>query len=74
MTYLYDCHVHTAETSWCGRVPAGEMAQLYKQAGYTGIVIIDHYQGIFQRCPKIGPGPRSSTTWEATASVGRAEN
>lgn len=59
MTYLYDCHVHTAETSWCGRVPAGEMAQLYKQAGYTGIVITDHYfKEYFEAMPE-------DWSWEA---------
>jgi len=43
MAYLYDCHVHTAETSWCGVLRAEEMVRLYKRAGYTGIVITDHY-------------------------------
>ena len=43
MAYLYDCHVHTAEVSWYGMVPAAEMVHLYKIAGYTGIVITDHY-------------------------------
>lgn len=43
MGYLYDCHVHTSEVSPCGKVPAQEMAQLYKEAGYSGIVVTDHY-------------------------------
>ena len=40
--YLYDPHVHTAEVSACGRVPAREMVRLYRDAGYTGIVVTDH--------------------------------
>ena len=37
-----DLHVHTSEVSGCGRVPAAEMARLYHEAGYDGIVITDH--------------------------------
>ena len=37
-----DLHVHTSETSGCGKVPAAEMARLYKEAGYDGITITDH--------------------------------
>lgn len=43
MAYLYDCHVHTSEVSWCGMVSAAEMVQMYVEAGYSGIVITDHY-------------------------------
>lgn len=53
MSFLYDCHVHTAETSWCGVLPAEEMVRLYKDAGYTGIVIADHYfQEYFELLPE----------------------
>lgn len=41
--YKYDIHVHTSETSCCGRIPAAETVALYKAAGYTGICITDHY-------------------------------
>jgi len=37
-----DLHVHTSETSSCGKVPAAEMARLYHEAGYDLIVITDH--------------------------------
>ena len=47
--YLYDGHVHTSEVSPCGKVPAQEMTQRYKEAGYSGIVVTDHYyDGYFQ--------------------------
>ena len=37
-----DLHVHTSETSGCGKVPGAEMARLYHQAGYDLIVTTDH--------------------------------
>lgn len=42
-SYLYDTHVHTSEVSPCGFVPGAEMVRLYKEAGYQGIIITDHY-------------------------------
>lgn len=39
---LFDTHVHTAEVSPCGQVSGGEIARMYKRAGYDGIVITDH--------------------------------
>jgi len=47
--YKYDTHAHTSETSPCGRVPAAELVQQYKAAGYSGVVITDHYFGDFFR-------------------------
>ena len=41
--YKYDIHVHTSETSPCGKVEAIDVVKLYKKAGYTGIIITDHY-------------------------------
>ena len=41
--YFYDTHVHTDESSACGKVPGRQAARLYKAAGYQGIVITDHY-------------------------------
>lgn len=43
MIYKYDTHVHTAETSPCGQVRAKDAVRLYKNAGFSGIVITDHY-------------------------------
>lgn len=42
-TYKFDTHVHTCETSPCGKVAAIEVVRLYKESGYNGIVITDHY-------------------------------
>lgn len=40
--YLFDPHVHTKEVSRCGWLKGREMARLYGEAGYDGIVITDH--------------------------------
>lgn len=38
-----DLHVHTCETSPCGKVKAVEMLHLYKAAGYDAVVVTDHF-------------------------------
>lgn len=43
MQYKYEIHAHTKETSVCGKTPAAELVRLYKEAGFSGIVITDHY-------------------------------
>ncbi len=40
--YVYDPHVHTAETSACGHVPARDMVRHYQRAGFAGLVVTDH--------------------------------
>ena len=41
--YLFDIHVHTGIVSACGRVDPEDVTGLYATAGYTGIVITDHF-------------------------------
>lgn len=41
--YLFDLHVHTKEGSLCGRSTAAEIARGFHNAGYSGIVITDHF-------------------------------
>jgi len=41
--YKLDLHVHTSETSPCGKIAGRELVRLYKEAGYDGIVITDHF-------------------------------
>lgn len=45
--YIYDLHIHTEESSLCGRVPAKEMIKLYHEKGYKGVAITDHYNKNF---------------------------
>lgn len=41
--YKIDTHVHTSEISPCARIDGKILVHLYKNAGYDGIVITDHY-------------------------------
>ncbi|MDO4267170.1 MAG: hypothetical protein Q4C73_01760 [Eubacteriales bacterium] len=41
--YKLDMHIHTSETSSCGQIAGAEVARLYREAGYQGIMITDHY-------------------------------
>lgn len=43
MEYKYEIHAHTKNTSLCGQLDAEELVNKYKEAGYSGIVITDHY-------------------------------
>jgi len=41
--YLFDVHVHTAEVSPCGKLPAAKTIDIYADIGYAGVCITDHY-------------------------------
>lgn len=43
MEYKYEIHCHTKEVSRCGALPVAELIKIYKDAGYSGIVLTDHY-------------------------------
>lgn len=45
--YRYDLHIHTAECDKVAAVGGAEIVRLYKDAGYDGIVITDHYFALF---------------------------
>jgi predicted metal-dependent phosphoesterase TrpH len=48
--YKLEMHLHTGETSRCGRISGSKVAELYKAAGYEGIVVTDHYhRGYFEK-------------------------
>lgn len=44
MSYKYELHCHCKENSPCGWLSAEETAKLYRQAGYDGIVMTDHFR------------------------------
>lgn len=43
MEYKYELHAHTKEVSRCAVIPVKELVEEYKKAGYSGIVLTDHY-------------------------------
>ena len=45
MKYIYEVHLHTDESSRCGKTPAREYIPFYMDRGYDGIVVTDHFSG-----------------------------
>lgn len=43
MEYKYELHCHTSMVSRCGRVAPKEIVRLYREKGYSGIVVTEHY-------------------------------
>ena len=43
MKYLYETHTHTKEASACADCTAEESVRAHKKAGYTGIIITNHF-------------------------------
>ena len=51
-------HLHTAETSRCGRAGGAEIAQACKEAGYDLIAVTDHFMNANIGCER-------ELAWEA---------
>lgn len=48
--YLFDCHTHTSEVSSCSMMSAEATVRAYRDLGYDGIVITDHFkESVFQQ-------------------------
>lgn len=45
MPYLYETHLHTSQSSACGRSTGSEHVRFYKKLGYQGVIITDHFFG-----------------------------
>ena len=43
----YELHCHTSECDLAAHASAAELVRLYHAAGYSGMVITDHYFPIF---------------------------
>jgi len=41
--YLYETHLHTKQGSACGNNTGREMVLAHKEAGYSGIIVTDHF-------------------------------
>lgn len=41
--FVYETHLHTNQGSACGNNTGREMAIAHKEAGYTGIIVTDHF-------------------------------
>jgi len=56
--FLYETHMHTAESSACGHGSAAQHVESYIAKGYTGIIVTDHFINGNSSCPRHLP-------WEA---------
>ena len=45
MPYTYETHLHTCRASLCGKSEGSEHVWYYKELGYTGIFVTDHFFG-----------------------------
>lgn len=45
MSFLYETHMHTCQASACGVSTGREHVHYYKDIGYTGIIVTDHFFG-----------------------------
>jgi len=52
MKYKYETHMHTAEVSACAVKFAAQQVAAYKDRGYAGIIITDHFVNGYTTCPK----------------------
>ena len=43
----FEMHVHTLENDKCAHVCAADIVKLYHDAGYSGMVVTDHYFSLF---------------------------
>ncbi|MDO5154828.1 MAG: PHP domain-containing protein [Eubacteriales bacterium] len=43
MTYLYETHLHTSEASTCAKSSGSDYITYYKNLGYDGIFVTDHF-------------------------------
>ena len=41
--YVYETHLHTSESSACAANTGDEMARACYEAGYTGIIVTNHF-------------------------------
>lgn len=53
--YRYETHLHTCQGSACGRSTGAEHVRFYKERGYQGIFITDHFFGGNTAAPRSGP-------------------
>lgn len=45
--YKTETHLHTSESSRCGRLTAKEMVELYHEQGYSTLFITDHFKNAY---------------------------
>ncbi len=54
MSYRLDAHIHTKESSACATASAAQQVRKYKELGYQGIIITDHFFNANTTVPRKG--------------------
>lgn len=52
MTYKTELHLHSAEGSACGKATAEEIVKVYLEAGYTTLVLTNHFSPFTYKCSR----------------------
>jgi predicted metal-dependent phosphoesterase TrpH len=52
MRYLYETHMHTSKVSACASSTPAEQARAYKDRGYAGVIVTEHFINGNSVCPK----------------------
>ena len=47
--YRYELHAHTSECDLAAHASGAELVRIYHAAGYSGMVITDHYFSFFAK-------------------------
>lgn len=55
MGYRYETHLHTCQASACGVSTGAEHVRHYKELGYQGVFVTDHFFGGNTAAPRTGP-------------------
>lgn len=78
MSYIYETHLHTVESSACGKSHGAEYIKYYKELGYAGIIVTDHFFNGNCAVPKDLPWEerieRFCRGYELTKEAGDKEN
>ena len=56
--YLYETHMHTFPVSACASSLPGEQVRAYRQRGYAGVIVTDHFVNGNSACPRGLPWER----------------
>jgi len=51
MEFLYETHMHTSPVSACAESSPARQVRAYKDRGYTGIIVTDHFVNGNSSCP-----------------------
>ncbi len=58
--YKIEMHLHTKYASGCGKMDAGQIVDSYLAAGYSGIVVTDHYNRRTEWHPKMAESTKEA--------------